>query len=472
MSGRSGWTCIVTSVEVAIAEGGRARSAGRVATTPEQLELFAQSLAPTDRVVMEATGNALAIARILEPHVAEVVLAHAKQVRAISHARVKTDKVDAKVLADLLAAGLIPKVWIGDDRNRDDAPARSRAAAGWSSAARRSRTRSRPRCRATSAAAPPVTDLFGKQGRAWLAEQQLPIDERLTVDGVPAPAGLPRRASSRRSTRCIAQQALAATRRPAADDDSRSRRCHGLDAGRGRSATSADSRAAASWSAISGCTRRSASPATAPRVTAACPRTARLPPATCSSRLPGRRRRARDRCAPSRSAPPPAADGTSRPSPSRASSPCSPGTCSPAARTTPSSAPASSGARSAASSSPPARRAPSPARTPTPSGTRATDAAEKRLADPSRDRLPTPRHRLAGHAAEEWVRARHRSAHLKGPRRARPRGRPQAPDACTSPRQSPAPNGSIPQGARTRQRSLTFIRRSGSDGTWFRPPRR
>src|SRR4051794_219469 len=104
--------------EVAVADGGRVRSAGRVATTPEQLERFAQSLAPADRVVMEATGNALAIARILEPHVAEVVLAHAKDVRAISHARVKTAKIDARVLADLLAAGLIPQVWIGDERCR------------------------------------------------------------------------------------------------------------------------------------------------------------------------------------------------------------------------------------------------------------------------------------------------------------------------------------------------------------------
>jgi len=37
--------------------------------------------------VLEATGNALAIARILEPHVAQVLLAHAKDVRAISHAK-------------------------------------------------------------------------------------------------------------------------------------------------------------------------------------------------------------------------------------------------------------------------------------------------------------------------------------------------------------------------------------------------
>jgi transposase len=62
--------------------------------------------------------RAFAIARILEPHVAEVVLAHAKQVHAISHARTKTDKVDAKVPADLLAADLIPPVWIGDERCR------------------------------------------------------------------------------------------------------------------------------------------------------------------------------------------------------------------------------------------------------------------------------------------------------------------------------------------------------------------
>jgi len=57
--------------EAAISEGGRARSAGRVATRRDRLELFAASLAPSDRVVLEATGNALAIARILAPHVAE-----------------------------------------------------------------------------------------------------------------------------------------------------------------------------------------------------------------------------------------------------------------------------------------------------------------------------------------------------------------------------------------------------------------
>jgi transposase len=49
--------------EVAIADGERARSAGRIATDPEQLELFAGSLAPDDRVVLEATGMAWTPAR-------------------------------------------------------------------------------------------------------------------------------------------------------------------------------------------------------------------------------------------------------------------------------------------------------------------------------------------------------------------------------------------------------------------------
>jgi transposase len=168
--------------QVAITDGGRARSAGRIATSPEMLELFARSLAATDRVVMEATGNALAIARILEPYVAEVVLAHAKQVRAISHARIKTDKVDAKVLADLLAAGLIPAVWIGDERVRMLRRLVSR---------RRGLVKRRTQIKNEISAAlhrnlkgrNPAADPFGKKGREWIADQQLPIDERLTVDG-------------------------------------------------------------------------------------------------------------------------------------------------------------------------------------------------------------------------------------------------------------------------------------------------
>src|SRR3954447_11027020 len=50
---------------VAICEAGRVRSAGRIATSPEALALFAQSLGSDDRVALEVTGGALEIARVL-----------------------------------------------------------------------------------------------------------------------------------------------------------------------------------------------------------------------------------------------------------------------------------------------------------------------------------------------------------------------------------------------------------------------
>ncbi|MBA2274042.1 MAG: IS110 family transposase, partial [Actinobacteria bacterium] len=87
--------------EVAISEDGSIRGHPRIPTDVEHLQAFAQSLAPEDHVCLEVTGNALAIVRILEPFVERVVLANAKAVRAITSAKVKTDKIDARTLVRL-----------------------------------------------------------------------------------------------------------------------------------------------------------------------------------------------------------------------------------------------------------------------------------------------------------------------------------------------------------------------------------
>ena len=52
--------------QVAIWQDGRVRQAGQVAATPEGLGRFADSLAPTDEVAIEATCNTHAIAKLLE----------------------------------------------------------------------------------------------------------------------------------------------------------------------------------------------------------------------------------------------------------------------------------------------------------------------------------------------------------------------------------------------------------------------
>ena len=71
---------------------------------------FGESLRLDDEVVLEATGNTAAIVRMLKPFVGRVVIANPLQVKAIAHARVKTDKVDAAILAQLHAAGFLPEV--------------------------------------------------------------------------------------------------------------------------------------------------------------------------------------------------------------------------------------------------------------------------------------------------------------------------------------------------------------------------
>ena len=65
-------------------------------------------------MVIEATGNSMAVSRVLSPFVARVVIANPLQVKAIAHAHVKTDKVDAGTLANLYAAGYLPEIWASE----------------------------------------------------------------------------------------------------------------------------------------------------------------------------------------------------------------------------------------------------------------------------------------------------------------------------------------------------------------------
>ncbi len=105
--------------EVAISEPGRkVRPGERVAATPAELRVFAETLGPDDQVVLEATVNTWPIADLLRAHAGRVVVSNPMKTRAIAEAKVKTDKVDAAVLAQLLAADFIPEVWAPDEATR------------------------------------------------------------------------------------------------------------------------------------------------------------------------------------------------------------------------------------------------------------------------------------------------------------------------------------------------------------------
>jgi transposase len=168
--------------EVAICEAGRVRSAGRVQTTPERLELFARSLGADDRVALEVTGAAWEIARILEPHVRRVVVVGPDDT-GIRQARAKTDRLDARTLARLVWAGELDAVWMPDERCR---VMRRRLAR------REQLVRARSRAKNEIHAVlmrrlqgrPPMSDLFGVKGRAWLRTLELPVEEAETLESV------------------------------------------------------------------------------------------------------------------------------------------------------------------------------------------------------------------------------------------------------------------------------------------------
>ena len=168
--------------EVAIKEGPKLRSGGRIKTSAAELELFAQSLGADDQVALEASGPALAIKRILEPHVGRVVIANTRKVRAIAEAKVKTDKVDAATLCELLHAGFLPSVFSPDEWTRSLRRRLQRR-----SQLVRSRTRAKNELHAVLTrnlkGRPPMSDVFGKAGREWLSTLELAPDERETVEG-------------------------------------------------------------------------------------------------------------------------------------------------------------------------------------------------------------------------------------------------------------------------------------------------
>ena len=162
--------------EAVMLENGKTRRLGRVGMTRDHLAAFAQTLTSDDHVVVEATGNASAVAEVIRPHVGRVVIANPRQVQLIAEARIKTDVIDAIVPARLYASGCLPEVWIPDEATlglqrqvtRRTQIVRQRA---------RLKTIVRSILHTHLVPPCPYADLFGPRGRAWLLVQVLPPDE-------------------------------------------------------------------------------------------------------------------------------------------------------------------------------------------------------------------------------------------------------------------------------------------------------
>ncbi len=110
------------------------------------------------------------------------MVANTRKLKAISEVKPRPIASTRGRSRSCWAAGLLDEVWSPDERTR--------------ALRRLTHRRERIVCARTRAKneahgvlgrnlceRPPVTDAFGKAGRRWLAEQELPVDERLTLDG-------------------------------------------------------------------------------------------------------------------------------------------------------------------------------------------------------------------------------------------------------------------------------------------------
>lgn len=169
-------------VEVCIIDSsGKVVHRERFALNRRTLELFATKvLRPTDHVAFEATTNCWAVADVLRPHVAKVLVSNPMATKAIAQAKVKTDKVDAHVLAQLLRCDFLPEVWQPDQSTRQ-----LRELTGRRGALVGQRTMMRNRIHAVLAMRlieVSFKKLFSSEGLDWLATVEIDAQGRLLID--------------------------------------------------------------------------------------------------------------------------------------------------------------------------------------------------------------------------------------------------------------------------------------------------
>ena len=85
--------------QIAVWENGRVRQAGQIGLTADALRAFCDSLTARMRSRSKRRATRTRSSRLIEPHVARVVVSNPQKTRAIAEAKVKTDKVDAAILA-------------------------------------------------------------------------------------------------------------------------------------------------------------------------------------------------------------------------------------------------------------------------------------------------------------------------------------------------------------------------------------
>jgi transposase len=153
----------------------------RFRTTGEELKGFASTLPEGSQVAIEASASGSFVYEQLDEQGVEVHLAHPTMVKPFAKKHVKTDKIDAIVLAQLLRMEYLPESYVPGEEMRD-----LRTLVRHRAGLVRIRTSLKNRVHALltmeGVQPPAVSDLFGKRGREFLETVKIREPRRLALD--------------------------------------------------------------------------------------------------------------------------------------------------------------------------------------------------------------------------------------------------------------------------------------------------
>jgi transposase len=161
-------------------EDGEVFKQGKFLNSFEELDEFLADLDEPAQVTMEACGIWNPLHDHLQSQGHEVTVAHPLKLRAIAEARVKTDKIDSRILADLLRVDMLPKSYVPDPSTRElRMLVRHRAMLVRVQTSIKNRIH---QVLTQLGIGHPYSDLFGKQGMRFLQELSLTTIQRLALD--------------------------------------------------------------------------------------------------------------------------------------------------------------------------------------------------------------------------------------------------------------------------------------------------
>jgi transposase len=145
-------------------------------SAPESIVSYFKGLEKFEAVV-EATASYEWLVRLLEPLAQRIVLAHPKKLRVIAESTRKSDKIDARLLAEFLALDMIPQAYRPTPRQREHRVlVRHRCYLQRRITSIRNKIR-----RILSDYNADRPDLFTEEGLAYLAEVKLSAADRFAV---------------------------------------------------------------------------------------------------------------------------------------------------------------------------------------------------------------------------------------------------------------------------------------------------